>query len=219
LSYGTFTGDPYTDFGGYTNTWPGEWGASIDVYLDPAWAVGKGFNYTVATNNSSGAQLREFAFHAAKDADSGTLLVAASNDSPASVLTAIETLPTAEITAAGWYTIRHTFKDNGGVLEGTVELLPQGGGAAVLTRTLTGNDPIASVGGNRYGWFTDIDVDGGLQADNVAKLGAPTGSSGPTVLAGGSAPTGPAGPPPVVAQRQHRRRVRTTQRPAQPPTT
>jgi hypothetical protein len=175
-SYGTFTGDPYTDFGGYTNTWPGEWGATADIYIDPAWADGKGFNYSVATNDAAGVNLRDFALLVAKDASSGKLLAAAALGSPNTVADNLDTLPNVEITTAGWYTVSHTFKDVDGVLTVTVELLPNGGGAAIYSQTLTGGDPIANVGGNRYGWFTAIDVDGGLQVDNVAKLGVDTGA-------------------------------------------
>jgi len=192
------------------------------VYLDPAWADSKGFNYSVASNNSTGTFLRDFALNVVKDA--GTLLVAASNQSPNVVMPVADLglYSPVPVTTAGWYTLSHTFRDAGGTLAVDVTLTPVAGGAAVLTATLNAGDPIAGVGGSRYGWFTVIDVDGGLRADNVAKLGATTRTSGSTAIGTGPLgpqnPIGPAGPV-VVGQRQHRRRVRTTQRPAQPPTT
>jgi len=180
-SYGLVTGTPYTDFGGYTNTWPGEWGTTIDVYLDPAWADGKGFNYSVATNDSAGVNLRDFGAMVAKDASTGQLLVLFDTRGPNFILDDLENYDHTVVDTAGWYTIRHTFKDVDGVLNVEVELAPNGG-ESVYTKTLTGSDQITAVGGNRYGWFTAVDIDGGLQVDNVVKLGvagsragAPTG--------------------------------------------
>ena len=176
-SYGLFTGTPYTDFGGYTSTWPGEWGASIDIYIDPAWADGKGFNYSVATNDSAGVNLRDFGAMVAKDASTGSLIILFDTRGPSTILDDLENYDHYVIDTAGWYTIRHTFKDVDGVLNVDVELAPNGG-TTVYSKTLTGGDQITDVGGNRYGWFTAIDVDGGLAVDNVVKLGADAGRAG-----------------------------------------
>ncbi len=42
------TGDPepsgpYSFFDGARSTWPGEWTASLDIYLDTNWGLGEGF--------------------------------------------------------------------------------------------------------------------------------------------------------------------------------
>ena len=59
----------FTRFGGYTAEWDGTWSSAVDVYLDPAWGAGAGFDYSVAANGSNGAHKRDFIIHVAKDAD------------------------------------------------------------------------------------------------------------------------------------------------------
>src|SRR5690606_21512949 len=58
------TRGPNTQLGGYNSVWPGDWKASIDVYLDPSWGVGECFTYSVASNNTAGTFRRDFVFHA-----------------------------------------------------------------------------------------------------------------------------------------------------------
>ncbi len=52
-----------TRFDGYSSTWTGEWSAEIDVYLDPNWGTGTGFDYSVAATGANGNHLRDFIFH------------------------------------------------------------------------------------------------------------------------------------------------------------
>src|SRR5690606_24315249 len=79
-SSGSETG-PFTRFGGYSDTWTGGFTTSLDIYLDPTWAAGSGFDYSVAANNKLGEHLRDFIFHVAKDSSEGKLLVGGSNNS------------------------------------------------------------------------------------------------------------------------------------------
>ena len=58
----------FSRFGEYRSTFPGDYVAELDVYLDPSWTLGQGFEYTVASSNSSGAHLRDFVFHIASTA-------------------------------------------------------------------------------------------------------------------------------------------------------
>ena len=51
---------PFSRFDGYRDTWPGTWTAEIDVYLDPSWAAGTGFDYSVAASGSDGGHQRDF---------------------------------------------------------------------------------------------------------------------------------------------------------------
>src|SRR5687767_11812452 len=67
---GTATAGPgaFSRFGEYRSTFPGEYVAELDVYLDPSWTVGEGIEYTVASSRSSssgGGHLRDFVFHIA----------------------------------------------------------------------------------------------------------------------------------------------------------
>ena len=146
----------FTRFGGYTAEWDGTWSSEVDVYLDPAWEAGAGFDYSVAANGSNGAHKRDFIVHLAKDADTNTLLVGASNNTDNKPRTDLETRPHAEITEAGWYTVRHTFRDNAGVLAVDIDLVDRDG-HVVFTQTLSDPaDTIATLGGNRYAWFTAL---------------------------------------------------------------
>ena len=158
----------FTQFDGYRSEFVDGLKAGIDIYLDPEWMLGEGFNYTVAANGQNGSHLRDFAFHATKDTSSGELLVNASTGS-AGVREDLDTLgDSVEITTAGWYRFEHTFRDDNGVLAVDLTVTAQDG-TVVFTRTISeAGDLIDSlVGGNRYGWFTAATVTGGLAVDNV----------------------------------------------------
>ena len=166
------TSGPFSRFDGYRDTWTGGWSAEIDVYLDPAWDAGEGFDYSVASNNSSGDHLRDFIFHVAKDSSTGMLLVAGSNNTRVVgddrvVRDDLENLNHREITQAGWYTLQHVFRNDGGTLAVDLNLLDSNGTPLFTETRNTPADTIPGVvGGNRYGWFTVIDVDGGIEVDN-----------------------------------------------------
>jgi hypothetical protein len=172
--YATIAGDPYTDFGGYNSVWPGGMTASVAIYLDPAWSAGSGFDYSVAVNNASGSHLRDFIFHVTKDTSTGNLLVGASNNSSdVSPVENLESGPNAVIGSAGWYTFQQVFRDNGGNLAVDMNVLSSGG-TTLFSTTLGNIDPIAGVGGNRYGWFTFGPIPTGLAIDDVSLTTVPT---------------------------------------------
>ena len=56
---------PFTRFDGYRSVFPGEWTASIDVYLDPGALTDNvaGFDYSVAANGTDNAHERDYIFH------------------------------------------------------------------------------------------------------------------------------------------------------------
>ncbi len=173
-----FDGDsssaPFTNFGGYSSVWPGTYSASVDIYLDTSWAAGSGFDYTVASSRQTGAHLRDFIFHVTQDTSTGELLVAGSNNTNFAVRQDLENINHYSVTNSGWYTFEHVFYDDGsGVL--AVDLnLRDSNGTLLFTETRSdAGDLIASVvGGNRYGWFTFIDVRDGIAVDNTC-LGTP----------------------------------------------
>ncbi len=43
---------PFSRFDGFRDEWSGDWTAEIDVYLDPAWDLGTGFDYSVAATGT-----------------------------------------------------------------------------------------------------------------------------------------------------------------------
>ena len=171
---------PFTRFDGYRDTWPGEWTAEVKVYLDTDWAAGEGFDYSVAANGSDGNHQRDYIFHVTKDTSTGKLLVAGSNNTNFEPREDLDTLSNNyEVETSGWYTLKHRFYDDGGVL--AVDLmLVDAAGVTVFTETRkdnadtigTGGGTGGEVGGNRYGWFTNIDIDGGIAVDGL-KLTVP----------------------------------------------
>ncbi|MGJ8569716.1 MAG: tandem-95 repeat protein [Hoeflea sp.] len=163
---------PFTRFDGYRSDWTGDWTAEVKVYLDTTWADGKGFDYSVAANGSDGLHRRDFIFHVAKDASTGALLVGGSNNTGHGLpRTDIETINHHEVTSSGWYTLQHRFYEDAGVLKVDLNLVDANG---TILWTETRSDPTdtigagGAVGGNRYGWFTLIDVDGGLAVDGMS---------------------------------------------------
>jgi len=160
-------GAPFTRFGSYSSVWPGAWTAEIDVYLDPAWPAGTGFDYSVAASNSSGGYLRDFIFLVAKDTSTGKLLVAASNGSGGAPREDLETLNHVEVTTAGWYTLRHVFYKSSTQLAVDLKLV-NSSGTVLFTQTLTdAADTLPGiVGGNRYGWFVYVANGQTLPIDN-----------------------------------------------------
>lgn len=159
----------FTRFDGYRSDWTGTWTASVDVYLDTSWAAGSGFDYAVASSNSSGGHLRDYIFHVTKDTSTGDLLVSGSNNTNFAPREDLETLNHYAVSTSGWYTLQHVFYDLGGQLAVDLNLLSSVG-SVLFTETRTAPaDLIASVvGGNRYGWFTDVTVANGLAIDDVS---------------------------------------------------
>ena len=164
------TAGPFTRFGGYSSVFPGTYTASLAIYLDPSWAAGSGFDYSVSSSDSTGGFLRDFIFHVSNVG--GTLLVGASNNSsdalPATNLT---NPPDYAVANAGWYIFQQKFYDNGGQLAVDMNLYDTSM-ALLFSQTLSSAaDTIPGVvGGNHYGWFTLIDVGANGLAINSTSL-------------------------------------------------
>jgi hypothetical protein len=162
---------PFTRFDGYRSNWSGGFTAAIDVYLDPdAFALGEGFDYSVAASRQAGSHLRDFIFHVTKDTNTGRLLVGGSNNTGFAPREDLEDLNNFEVNSAGWYTFEHNAYEN---VSGDLAVdmnLRDSSGTLLFTETRSdSSDDIATiVGGNRYGWFTAVDVSGGLAIDNVS---------------------------------------------------
>lgn len=170
---------PYSAFDGYRNTWSGDYIASVDVYLDTSWAAGAGFDYSVASSGSDGFGQRDFIFHVTKDTSTGDLLVASSNNTDFDPREDLETYsPHSVIASDGWYTFQHYFYNDGGILNVDMNLL-NSSGTTVYSHTLSNaSDTIpGEVGGNRYGWFTNIDIAGGIAVDNHTLTAVPEPAS------------------------------------------
>ncbi|KKB09800.1 VCBS domain-containing protein [Devosia chinhatensis] len=172
---------PYTFFDGKHSEFVNGLTASTSVYLDTNWANGEGFDYSVSALKADGTFLRDFIFHVSKDTSSNALLVGGSNntnfaprqdlDSPGYVAA---NGPAFAVTQSGWYTLQHTFKNAGGVLAVELSLLDQAGTVLWSLTKSALSDLIAAgpgwpgAGGVNYGWFTNIDVTGGIAVDQIA---------------------------------------------------
>ncbi|MCP3056592.1 hypothetical protein [Aurantimonas marianensis] len=166
---------PFTRYGDRdADPFDGEYTTSIKVYLDSAadggggWDDGEGFDFSVAANKTDDTHLRDFIFHVTQDTSTGDLLINASNNTNFDPREDLDTLAgTATITEDGWYTFEHRFYDNGGVLAVDLNVIDEDG-TIIFTKTLSdAGDDINNVGTDpRYGWFTNIDVDGGIAVDD-----------------------------------------------------
>ncbi|MEC5126218.1 Calx-beta domain-containing protein, partial [Verrucomicrobiales bacterium BCK34] len=168
---GGLTG-PFTRFDGYRSDLGGGIATEVSIYLDPSsLTAGEGFEFSVASNRDSGGHLRDFVFHVTKDSSSGELLVGASNNAnivpyfhPREDLEAINH---AAIGSAGWYTFEHIFYENsGGSLD--VEMNVFDSGDNLIFTEVRNNQNDTEFGGNRYLWFTGIQVDKGIAIDQVS---------------------------------------------------
>jgi hypothetical protein len=168
--HAVFEGDadsaPFSRFDGYRDEWTGSWTAEIDVYLDPAWADGTGFDYSVAANGSDGNHQRDYIFHVTKDTSTGKLWVAGSNNTNFAPREDLENINHYEVISAGWYTLQHVFYEDSGALAVDLNLLDSLGTVLFTETRFNAADTIpGEVGGNRYAWFTFINVAGGIAVD------------------------------------------------------
>ncbi len=163
------TSQEYSFYNGKSMTvWPGTWYAEMDVYLDPNdFNLGEGFDYSQAVSDINGNYVRDYIIHVTKDTSTGELLVGASNNSNFASQENLESLDNyGVIDDAGWYTIQYRFFDNNGYLGCEISLISENGEKIfnqILSSTI---DDISNIGGNRYSWFTFVDKENGLLADN-----------------------------------------------------
>jgi hypothetical protein len=167
----TFYGDsdsaPFSRFDGYRDVWPGTWTAELDVYLDPSWPSGQGFDYSVAASGSDGNHQRDYIFHITKDTSTGKLLVAGSNNTNFAPREDLENINHFEVTTAGWYTLQHKFYESSGALAVDLNLVDSSGTVLFTETRFNATDTIPDeIGGNRYAWFTYINIADGIQVDN-----------------------------------------------------
>ena len=204
-------GGAFTRWGGYGKTLPpGGYTTTVDIYLDISAPYGSPtslapypndtrFDWSSAVSTPGCAHRRDFVFNAGfyTDTDAtGTgprFVISASNNATRSG--AFPKNPGRmpyTITAEGWYTFEHRFRDNGsGVL--AVDLTIKNA-LGVPLKVWTLSDPTdvigSTVGGNRYGWFV-IDEFPFLAFDTSALIGyqdfcaVPTSTPGAKVTAGG----------------------------------
>ena len=157
-----------THYAGYTTAFPADgYSASADFYLDADAAEGQ-FSWSDAVNGTDGSHQRDFIFHAGSDGD-GTWSVGVSNNAANSApyVTSYSVEPLS-ITESGWYTFKHSFFAEDGLLYADLSVLDAYGNT-LATWTLGGDaaDKVPStVGGDRYGWLVNNSY-ANLPIDNV----------------------------------------------------
>jgi hypothetical protein len=206
-------GGAFTRWGGYSKTFPiGGYTTSVDIYLDITAPYGSAtsttafpndtrFDWTSAISTPACGHRRDFAFNAGFYTDTDAtgsgprFVISASNNtgrSGANPKNAGRSPYT--ITAEGWYTFEHRFRDQGGVL--AVDLtIKNDAGVPLMTWTLSDPSDLigVTVGGNRYGWFP-TDEFPYLAFDTSALIGfqdycvPPASTPGAKVTGGGSIP-------------------------------
>jgi len=159
-----YTG-PYTNFGGYSSIFPpGGYQTGVDVYLDVAWAavnLDKRFDWSSAINNTSGMHRRDFVFNVGTE-PTGFVVSGSNNATRCGAFPANPVRMPVHIAVSGWYTFEHTFAGvAGGPLTVTMRLINKTSGIPVGAWVLTDPTDIigVTVGGNRYGWFVQNEID------------------------------------------------------------
>ena len=180
---------PFTRWGGYNSTFPpGGYLTQLDIYMDVAWAgthPDTRFDWISAINKNDGTHLRDFVFNVGTT-PTGFVVQSSTNSmrsgaNPYSPCPAPNQFnppntcrPPASITASGWYTFRHTFRDNAGSLSVDFDIVQRSTGATVAHWTIFSDPsfpmPMSIVGGNRYGWFSNEEIPD-LAADNSLRTG------------------------------------------------
>jgi uncharacterized repeat protein (TIGR01451 family) len=187
---------PFTRFGGYESTFPtGGYTTGVDVYLDVAYAttnLDTRFDWSSAINDPSGNFRRDFVFNAS--ANLLGFVIDGGNNSTRCGANPNVSGTAVQITQSGWYTFKHTFTDQAGVLSVTMQLIDSNN---TVVGTWTRSDPSdvigTTVGGHRYGLF--VNEFDGLAIDNsrLAPLTPPPPSADLSVTKSGSPAIGHVG--------------------------
>jgi hypothetical protein len=186
LQYGVPCYGPFTRWGGYSATFPaGGYKTQADIYLDVDWAkthLDYRFDWDSSINDTTGGFLRDFVFNVGTSPTGGSVyFVNASTNAfrsgafpwnpcpnPASPPNTCR-MP-ASIVTSGWYTFRHTFRNDGGFLAVDFDIFQLATGAHIASWTIHPGDAMTGVGGNRYGWFAMEEIPQ-LPIDNTLRTG------------------------------------------------
>ena len=195
------TGNSFTRFGGYNfgagNAVPTAfqgYQTSVDVYLNVggSWANDTRLDFSSAINNASGVHLRDFIFNGGfyndatgPGANTNRFVFSASNNAQrGSAFAKNPARSPIAISNTGWYTFQHTFYEASGFLAVDMKVL-NATAIPVGSWTLGGAaDPIAGVGGNRYGFFNFNEFGAQLAFDNAILTVVPEPGTYAMLLAG-----------------------------------
>jgi hypothetical protein len=167
---------PFTNWGGYSSIFPtGGYSTRVDIYLDTAWAsthFDQRFDWSSAINNTMGQHRRDFVFNAGTE-PGGFVISASNNGDRCGAFPANPGRMPIHIVASGWYTFEHNFTGvPGGPLIVNLRVINKATNATVGTWVLSDPTDVigVTVGGNRYGWFVQNEIDD-LAIDNSERTG------------------------------------------------
>jgi hypothetical protein len=169
---------PFTNWGGYSSIFPtGGYTTKLDIYLDVPWAqthLDSRFDWASAVNTTTGVHRRDFVFNAGTD-PLGFVISGGNNSTRCDANPADPGHVPIHITKSGWYTFEHVFAGvSGGPLVVTMRIIDQATNTPVPGALWVRADPAdiidVTVGGNRYGWFVQNEIDD-LAIDNSERTG------------------------------------------------
>jgi hypothetical protein len=167
---------PFTNWGGYSSIFPtGGYTTRVDVYLDVAWAAthfDQRFDWSSAVNNTSGSHRRDFVFNAGTE-PTGFVISGSNNGSRCDSFPSNPGRTPIHIFASGWYTFEHSFAGISGLpLTVTMRVIQKSTNTTMGMWVLSDPSDIigTTVGGNRYGWFVQNEIDD-LAIDNSERTG------------------------------------------------
>jgi hypothetical protein len=176
---------PYTDWGtGFSSDVfpPGGFFTQVDIYLDVLWAgthQDVRFDWDTAIQSTTNSFLSDYVFNAGTTPSGPPGFVIGSspnafrsNTFPSNPCPNPSAPPNycrtpVVITTSGWYTFRHTFRDDGsGNLAVDLTILDSGANV-VANWTIYQGFALSGVGGPAYGWFANEEISD-LPIDNSA---------------------------------------------------
>lgn len=167
---------PFTRWGGYSSTFPsGGYRTDLDIYLDVSWAASnldKRFDWSSAVSDPSGNFRRDFVFNVGTD-PLGFVITGGNNSTRCGADPADPGHFPVEISQSGWYTFQQSFTGvSGGPLKVILSLIKKSTGTVIMTWDRSDPSDIigVTVGGNRYGWFVQNEIQD-LAIDNSLRTG------------------------------------------------
>jgi hypothetical protein len=167
---------PYTNWGGYSAIFPpGGYRTRVDIYLDVTWGAthfDRRFDWSSAISNASGGFRRDFVFNGGTE-PTGFVISGSNNGTRCGAFPSNPGRTPVHIMVSGWYTFEHAFIGvAGGPLTVAMRVINKATNVTVGTWLLTDPSDIigATVGGNRYGWFVQNEIDD-LAIDNSERTG------------------------------------------------
>ena len=167
---------PYTNWGGYSSIFPpGGYTTRVDIYLDVAWAsthFDRRFDWSSAISTPTGGHRRDFVLNAGTE-PTGFVISGSNNATRCGAFPANPGRTPTHIVDSGWYTFEHAFTGvTGGPLTVVMRVIQKSTNAVMGTWLLVDPTDIigTTVGGNRYGWFVQNEIDD-LAIDNSERTG------------------------------------------------